>query len=127
MIDEHNIIDFKTDKIKKQWDSEKLNPRLKKYILILGLYTYTEYNKQIILTSIYRTKKEEYLLKSSGIHNCWRAIDIRTSNLTELEIKRIVKICNEFLHYDSGEYRDIAVYGDSRHRDHIHCQVGWRE
>jgi len=120
------IIDFKDNRIKEEWYSNKLNPRLTNYVLMVALFTWTELEKRIMLTSLYRTKKEEKEYNSSGIHNAWRAVDIRTSNFTELEIEKIVKFCNENFHYDVNGLNSVAVYGDARHKDHIHLQIGWR-
>lgn len=121
-----NIIDFKDNRISDEWYSGKLNLRLINYILMVALFTWTEFEKRITLTSIFRTKKEERELQSSGIHNCYRGVDIRTSNFTESEIKKIVDFLNKNLHYDARGLHQVAIFGDLKHKNHIHCQVGYR-
>lgn len=120
-----SLVDFKTDRIKEEWENSKLKDRLRNYILIIALYSWTEFGKRIVITSIWRSKEEEEKLKSSGIHNAWRGIDLRTSIYNEDEINKIVKLCDSF-HYDARNLSKVCIYGDKRHLDHIHVQIGWR-
>jgi hypothetical protein len=85
--------------------------------------------KELIITSIYRTEKEQRdicarlaRIYRPSVHMVWRGVDIRTFHLTEQEISKIV--CNvnaKFAYNPRIEHNKffVAIYEG----DHIHLQI----
>ncbi len=120
------IFNFETSIQENQWHNGELDERLKGYVTIICYYSWIEFNKRLIINSVYRTPEHDKKIGGSGIHCYWRAVDILTHNLTENQITKIVDMANIYFHYDSADKHLVAKYGDKRHKKHIHYQVGWR-
>lgn len=110
-------VEFKTVKLFEQYKILKIkNPHLHKFIESLPKKC------DAVITDIYRTKEEQikiygYLRKSK--HMDWKAVDIRTWNLTSECIRSIMK--------KSSETKGIWAL---RHKvkgnaDHIHIEERW--
>lgn len=63
-----------------EWNSRRLYPKLKKIVIVLAQAIHA-FGKPCVITSIYRA--------DGGIHNDWRAVDVRSQNLTPDEIALI--------------------------------------
>ena len=124
--DMQNIIEFKTTRIRDEWYSNNLDWRLNNYILMTALYSWTELNKRIFITCIYRTEAEDEKIGGSRIHCHWRGVDIRSSIYTSLEINDIYEMSNKYYHYDTENLHLVCKWGDPRHKNHFHFQTGWR-
>jgi len=125
-------MNFKTDKLKKDYYSGlyENNPRL--VILLDGLnnFVFLEMGKRITITSIYRTQEEQdELYKEVPIdkrparspHQDWKAVDLRSSDFTNNEIKRIVAFCNQFK-YQNGTRVTALYHTIAGNVNHLHIQ-----
>lgn len=81
------------------------------YDLIIDLYKWVEnqFDKDVIMTMIYRTQQEQELIYGEGTekkspHQFWQGLDLRSWIYTEKEIDAIVNYLN-------SKYNDSNYYG----------------
>lgn len=117
--------------IKYKSDKERLefhNPLLNSVVFNMTLWLSKQILIDIVITEVFRTIEEQKKIYGEDVitlspHTFWNAVDIRTSNLIEsgIDPADIKKLINENWAYNHGKFQ-CAVYGDERHRDHIHLQ-----
>ena len=125
-------VEFKTKRIKKEY-SQLFKKNLELYQLVkrLDYVAFTMFNKNVVITEVYRTQKEQdryYKGKPKFIspHQKWLAVDIRSRNFTEEEIDILVNAINKTTNY-YNTYIPTAFYHDMGLGPHIHIQFKRRK
>ena len=122
---------FKTPREAEEYgELYKNNPRLVNLIISLDMFTTLEMSKSITITSIYRTQEEQDALYKDvplekrpkrSPHQDWKAVDLRSSDFTETEIKRIVNFANQFK-YKNGTRVTALYHTIAGNVNHLHIQ-----
>jgi len=96
----------------------------------LANFTYLEMGKIPTITSIFRSQEEQDALYKDvpvekrpkrSPHQDWKAVDLRSSDFTEQEIKRIVGFCNQFK-YQNGTRVTALYHTIAGNVNHLHIQ-----
>lgn len=113
-----DIIAFDTPKQLAEWESKKLDPRLRVLVYFVAGYVLHEMNLPTVITSIYREGDE-------GVHGCWRGVDIRTRDMSEDQAMHLEAVINKHFTYDPDRNYPTAYYHDNRGAPgkHLHLQV----
>jgi hypothetical protein len=105
-----------------------MDKRLRVILYALAGYAFDKFQKFLIITDIFRTEEErkeiykdnQAMAEKVGVHEVWRAADIRTHNFTSFEVTDLVGWLNEHFEYTGGKptalAHDVAGY-------HLHLQV----
>ena len=131
------VIEFKTEKQKKEWNDPILKEKLKNITKVIAMVIYILFKKNIIVTEILRTqvendfiykwKKESGKKRPSSVHTYGRGIDIRVDEsrggLSHEEAVLVTKIANAFTYDPKRPKKKTALYGDAIHKDHLHIQT----
>lgn len=124
---------FKTTYEQAEWDQLKAtNPRLVAIVGLLDQYCLMEFKKEITLTEVFRTKAEDDALyaptpveqrpNNPSPHCSWRAVDIRSKDFTEAQIKKMVSFLNHITVW--GGKKNCAMYhAIAGGAYHIHLQA----
>lgn len=120
---------FKTDRIRDEYEELKTrNPKLRSTLECADLYTRTEFNKEIVLTCIYRSPDENKALyapnpePATQPHTKWDAADLRSTIFTQGEINKLLTFLNCFSYV--GGQRKVATYHlIAGNTWHLHCQT----
>lgn len=125
-------IKYKTDRIKGEYE-QLFEKNLELYQIVKNLEFTAKvwFQKDIIITEVYRTQKEQnkyYRGKKQFIspHQRWLAIDIRSRNFTKTEVRALVDIINKNSDY-RNTYIPTAFYHDVGLGPHIHIQFKRRQ
>jgi hypothetical protein len=122
----HNLIIFKTEKQRKEWEDERLDQKLKFIVEAAALISWSCFGKHLTITEIFRTQEENNEIygdtKHKSLHTYWHAIDIRTRDYTKSEAKILHEILS-CIPYKKGSKIKTSVYGIKKHYDHIHAQT----
>lgn len=112
------MIQFKNDRIKAEWSQlESNNLSLFNLVKALSLLVKNNFDKDVVITSIYRSAEEQAELYKdvpegkkvlNSPHMRWEAVDLRSNIYTETEIKKMLTFLNLFL-YQGGQ-RNVAIY-----------------
>jgi hypothetical protein len=124
---------FKTERIKKEYEElPDHNRKLIGALITLDMYCATEFGKDVCLTHVFRTKQEHDELYAqtpadkrpkSSPHMFWQAADIRSTDFTDKQIEKILKLFNCFT-YKSGQGKPSAIYHTiSGNTFHLHLQL----
>ena len=116
------IITFKDDLCKAQWDSNLIWSPLVCIVMYLAILSWIWWHKTIVITSIYRD------VDPAGVHNNWRAVDVRNANFSHEQAMQLADAINEWCMYDPGRPAMNACITweldpAGKHNDHFHCQV----
>jgi hypothetical protein len=134
------LIDFKTDRIRSEWDERKIDDRLRKIISVLAYYSYELLGKKLFITQLIRTQPEQdaiYLNHKNktiaekyqkkpwpSVHQHGRGADIRVyKHYTPKEIERLMAVLNSIPYnkkYKTATYHNVTKYKSGYH---IHIQV----
>lgn len=107
---------FKTDKIRDEYAQlASKNPALLELIVELTGHVADTFQKDVMLTSVYRTPVEQANLYAlsvkkviTSLHSSWEAVDLRSWIYTDSEIDSIVAYLNTRYKNKSG--RNVALY-----------------
>lgn len=109
---------FKTERLEKEWSILKTkNPKLADLVSSLDRTCIEFFNKDVCITSILRTQKEQDDLyknvpidkrPASSPHLYWNACDLRSSDFTHEEIESMLKFLNNCGH--DNKYSKTAIY-----------------
>lgn len=127
-------IEFKNDssRLKEEFEELKLrNEYLYNVLLDCGEFCKKEFNKNVVVTMIYRTDEEQdsiykddpkYKLKKfKSPHQFYHAFDLRSSTFDTEQIEKLVKYLNGL--YNVGNYyKWTAKCHDVGLGDHFHVQ-----
>lgn len=109
---------------------EKVDLRIKSIALYVANEFSTKLNKEMVVTSIYRSQSEQNNLRKSGApavvvspHSDWRAIDIRINDIfgQDIFLKTLVSNINSFFKRKDG-LTTALIHGEGQNR-HLHLQV----
>lgn len=113
----------------------KICTRLATILYYLDLYTRMKFNKEIIITDLMRTQKEQDKIYKNNkqyekkpwksVHQFGRGADVRVSNFSKGEIEDILGMLNQ-LPYGDGKHK-TALLHDIGNGKHIHIQVIYKE
>lgn len=122
---------FKTDAEKHEWaELDIKNPKLHKLVALLDEYTQLNFDKEITLTEIFRTKEEFDALYSAtpaekrpadSPHCHWLAADIRSSTFSDEELDKIRIFLNTFK-YKDGSKPVCLIHAIAGNVKHVHVQ-----
>lgn len=117
-----NLISFKSPLIEDQWRSRFLWADVCAVVLWMAAYAWAHWKKSLLLTSIYRD------VDPVGVHNAWRAVDIRNANFSHEQAVEMATAANEWAVYDPNRPRMKCVLvweidPEGNHNDHFHAQV----
>ena len=127
-------IEFKNDseRLQEEWgELGSRNVALKNLVFDVASYVWSKYEKNIIITMIYRTDEEQDAIyadderyqkkKFKSPHQFMQAVDLRSKVFTNEEIDDIVNHINEKFD-DSNWYNWTAKCHDVGLGDHFHIQ-----
>lgn len=115
---------FLTDRIKKEWESDKLNPVLRHIAVDASIFAGEILRWHPTITCIWRTQGEDQALGGTGIHYYWRAIDLRTKDQEQANIDALIAYVNGRYVYDPARPKKVVAYGKPHGSGpHIHLQV----
>lgn len=120
-------------KFKDEKDMElfyKLHPVLQLIFMDMNFYSFVNFGKQLVITDTISTLEEDKKLgRKSLSHREFRALDISTNNLTDIEASEIRDYINykpdyKEYHYlsNAGMYR-LAFIHDSGNGEHFHVAI----
>lgn len=122
------LINFKTERIAAEWYDLRLDKRLRVILYALAGYCFDKYQKFLVITELSRSEAERreiyaddpVMREKVGVHEVWRAADVRTHEFTSAEIQDLVGWLNDCFEYSNGKptalAHDVSGY-------HIHIQV----
>lgn len=123
-----NIL-YKTDRLQDEFfELDEHNDPLEELVWDVAEYCAREFDKTITITMIYRTQEEQediygekYTKKSP--HQFWQAVDLRSRDFTDDEIKQLVDYLNN--KYDKKNYYDWTAKSHevNNRGEHFHIQL----
>lgn len=112
------MLQFKTQRIRDEYAQlPTKNPKLFELLIALEYYTRDTFKKDVVITSILRTKEENDALyvntpvdkrPKSQPHCDWKAADIRSTIYTEQEIRFMLDYLNK--RYPNTNGKPAALY-----------------
>ena len=120
---------FKTERIKEEWDSGKLDDHLIAKVEIWVQWLHFRAPGYIpTVTDIYRTPEEYKAIykdedKKPGIHTYWRSIDFRVRDMPANLAYDSARFFNMFPYDVNRPSLQTCLYGDERHNNHLHLQT----
>ena len=122
---------YKKERIKKEWESDKLDKRLKIIVIFLDWYCKKYMGRDIQLTCIFRTQKEQDAIYGDdpkyqkkpwySVHQFHRGIDIGVNAFTTSKKRILRNVLNKRFYY--GKRHKTCVWHDVGLGDHFHVQV----
>lgn len=107
-----------------------VNPILIMIYADLFVYAKANFNKELVVTQTITTLEDDKKLgRVSASHREKRAIDVRTKNLSNKEIKTLVEYINNKWAYKDYRYvsrsgvKRLAYYHNSGHGAHLHIAI----
>lgn len=124
-------VKFKTKELQNQFNElEKKNKPLHMIISAIDKTRKEHFNKEITLTEIYRTQEEQEKIygKSASIspHQLWDAVDIRTRDMSDDEIRNIMKSV-KLVFNGMNVYHTTVIFHDIGLGPHLHIQFRYAE
>jgi len=116
------IIAFKDEETMAQWRSGYIQSPLVCIVEYLSILAWIWWHKTITLTSVYRE------VDPAGVHNTWRAVDVRNANFSHEQAIKLANAINEWCMYDPARPAMNACITweldpTGAHDNHFHCQV----
>ena len=106
------------------------NMKLLHIVTLLDNFTQLEFNKEIVVTDVFRTKEEFDALyaatpvekrPASSPHCTWNAVDLRSNTFTDSEINTMLTFLNCFKNKNN---KKVAIYHSiAGNVNHFHLQV----
>jgi hypothetical protein len=138
------LLEFKTDKQRKEYYSNNVSLRLKNRVRILAFVTFVLFRKKTVVTEVFRTQHENDKIygwkegskkkRKISVHSDWRGVDTRVADseekakdaITYDEAMIIAAVMNGIPYDNNRPKVKTAKFGDAVHRNHIHLQI-WIE
>jgi len=120
MADE--FILFKDDRIKREWESGRLDPVVKFIVTEASEFAAAFLQWPLTLACIWRTQGEDQKLKGTGVHPAYRAIDIRTRDQDPAVVACLVSYLNGKYIYDPSRPTKVVAYSKP-HGTGPHCHI----
>jgi hypothetical protein len=114
-------IQFKDIDLLPQWNNEKLRKDLRLFVLAANAYAEHVFGRSLMVTSIFRDYKKEKELGRSGVHGCWRGVDLSARGWAAPDIVKICDFVNEVVDYGQG--KDVCFAHNAGSGIHFHVQV----
>lgn len=103
------------EQLEKEWNDVRLDNRLRFIVYAISGYIKEYYNLNLLITEIYRTQEmqDEYykddprymIHKWDSVHQYWRGIDIRSSEMSQGQIHELVTwVNNQIIYGKEGIY-----------------------
>ena len=128
----NNIIEFKTPKLKEEFNDSRLDSRLKFIIYAIASYSYHKFGIILILTEVFRSQElqdfyyqnnENYKLNPwKSLHQIGQAVDFRTSSYKQIQLLDMKNYINNNILYNPIKFKTCLVH-DIGHAEHGHIQV----
>jgi hypothetical protein len=126
-------IDFKTDREEVEFRDEKLHQKLRNIVLMIAHYSYSFFDKTLTVTGVYRMQIEQDRIYKDNpkykkkpwrsVHQEFRGVDLRVSNLNDEQIKTLLSIANTIQYDLKRPTKKTALMHDVGEGNHIHVQV----
>lgn len=127
------MIQFKTQREQDEYNKLLVfNPKLHALVQALSIFVEQEFNKPVLITSVFRTPAEHAALyaetpadkrPATSPHMRWEALDLRDSIYTPREIEKTLAFLNLFT-YQGGQ-RAVAIrHTIAGNVSHYHLQYG---
>ena len=120
MADEYIL--FKDDRIKREWESGRLDPTVKFIVSEASEFAAHYLQWPLVLTCIWRSQGEEKQLGGTSIHCFWRAVDIRTRDRDSRDVDILAAFVNGRWIYDPSRPTKVVAYSKP-HGTGPHCHV----
>lgn len=128
------MIEFKSEEEREEFEDARLNNKLKNIIKMMSIYTNIRFDKNIIVTEVYRAQEEQDRVYKDNekyrespwksTHQFWRAVDLRSWTFEENEIEEILDILNKIPYDINRPQKKTAIYHKTKYgAKHIHIQV----
>jgi len=119
-------MNFKSEQQAGEFSNPKLNKLLKQIVLDAEDFSLIAFNKDLYITSIWRSVEDDHKLGATGIHCLWRAIDTTAASWTDTEAQSLADRANMHYTYDP-ERPKLVVALFKPHKSatgpHVHWQV----
>ncbi len=119
----------KTAEVVLDWNSRKLDPRVKTRTIVLAQYL-AFVGSPCVITSIHHDRAIVGATGYSAVHAAWRAVDVRCSTLEAADAEAIREKMNRRFIYGlggDGKPRDTIPPLDHGTAPHFHVQVPNKE
>ena len=127
------MIQFKTDRINRQWNGDFATTRLISLMNMINLYSEIEFDKSIIITDLVRNQDEQdhiyrnnekYKVKPwKSTHQFGRAADIRSRIYSKEEIEKLVTFANNVTYDPTRPDKKTCLCHDVGSGIHLHLQT----
>ena len=103
------------------------NSKLKAILENASLFVEQEFNKNLVITCLYRSPEENAALYKGAIepkwrpHTLWCGADLRSSIYTQDEIKKLLSFLNHFTVF-SGQRKCASYHAIAGNVHHFHVQ-----
>ena len=124
-------ITFKTPRQAQDFGSlTNTNKRLYQFANLLSSFISLEFNKDVVVTDVFRTKEEFDALyaqtpverrPTDSPHCYWNAFDLRSTLYTEAELTRIQAFADSF-RYKNGVKKVMLLHSIDGNSRHMHFQ-----
>jgi len=115
-------VKFKTKRQEAEWNSSRVHPKLREVMTFVEEEA-LKLDWEVLATDVWRSEAEERKLKSTWIHNAWRAIDIRTIGIDQEKVETLERIINAKFVYDPHRPTLPTAYFHIGTAKHLHIQV----
>ena len=114
---------FKSPRQEREWASEKVHPRLRLVMADAAVFM-ARLGWDPVITDVWRSKGEEARLGSSGVHNVWRAVDVRTRDVEPCKVEDLRRYLEGRWVYDPARPAKVLCYtAEHGNGPHVHVQV----
>ena len=127
------MIQYKTDRQKREWESNDLSWRLRYLVEAVARYSFVEFKKEIVITDLIRTQEEQDEIYKNNVryqespwksvHQFGRGCDLRTSIYTVSEIEILKDFANFFTYDKDRPKKQTCLVHDVGVGLHFHLQV----
>lgn len=116
-------MEFESDRQEAEWSNPAVHPKLRELVAAAEEYAATK-RWAWLVTSIWRSPAEDAALEGSGVHTEWRALDIRTRDVSAQVVADVTRWINDRWKYDPTR-PDLRVAISEPHGTgpHLHLQV----
>jgi hypothetical protein len=123
LVDPERLLSFETERIAAEWKDTRLDPLARAVLLDGAAFAFNVLGWPFHLMCVYRTPEEDKALGGTGIHVCWRALDVRTRDRKDEDVAAVVAYLAGRWVYDSKRPTKTVIYtGEHGTGPHAHVQ-----
>lgn len=117
-------MNFKEQRVQSEFgELSYKNKNLKNLLQALDLFCQAEFNKDITLTSIYRSEEENRLAGGmTKVHCVWRAADVSIHDFDLAAQAKIINFCNTFTYRGTLGKHVALIHQVPGGAEHLHVQ-----